>query len=290
MKFAFIRAEKAHFPLTVLCDVLDVSRSGFYAFCARGPSARAERDAVLSEDIRRIHLESESRYGSPRVHAELAVQGEQVSRKRVTRLMREQGLAGKRRRRFKCTTDSKHTLPIAPNLLNRDFTAEQPNTAWVGDTTFVWTHEGWLYLAVILDLFSRRVVGWAMSEHNDSDLVIRAFQMAYAQRRPSPGLIYHSDRGSTYASHAYRRCLDEVGCVPSMSRKGDCWDNAVAESFFATLRKELTNDLSYLSRGSARSSIFEFIEAFYNRKRRHSTIKYQTPQEFELAHIQVHAA
>jgi len=204
--------------------------------------------------------------------------------------MKEAGLSARTKRRFVKTTDSKHDFPIAPNLLQRDFSADAPNEVWVGDITYLDTREGWLYLAVLIDLYSRRVVGWAMSERIDTTLATAALNMALAQRKPGRGLIHHTDRGCQYASHEYRRMLRDIGAECSMSRKGDCWDNAVAESFFASLRKELTNRVDFLTRDAARSSVFEYIEAFYNRVRRHSTINYQSPNDFERGPSKAHAA
>jgi putative transposase len=290
VKFAFISTEKARYSVSLLCSVLDVSRSGYYAWCARPPSQRAIEDGDLAEDIRNIHDASKQRYGSPRIHEELAARDTRVGRKRVARLMKENGLSARIKRRFVKTTDSKHDFPVAPNLLQRDFTADAPNEVWVGDITYLDTREGWLYLAVLIDLYSRRVVGWAMSERIDTALAMGALNMALARRNPRRGLIHHTDRGCQYASHEYRRQLRSIGAECSMSRKGDCWDNAVAESFFASLRKELTNRVVFLSRDAARSNVFEYIEAFYNRVRRHSTINYQSPNDFERGPSKTHAA
>ena len=290
MRFAFITAEKAQYPVSLLCSLLEVSRSGYYAWCVRPPSQRAISDGVLTEEIRNIHESSQQRYGSPRIHEELGANDTHVGRKRVARLMKENCLSARIKRRFVKTTDSKHDFPIAPNLLERDFTADAPNEIWVGDITYLDTREGWLYLAVLIDLYSRRVVGWAMSERIDTALAMGALNMALARRKPQRGLIHHTDRGCQYASHEYRRLLRGIGAECSMSRKGDCWDNAVAESFFASLRKELTNRVDFHSRDAARSNVFEYIEAFYNRVRRHSTIKYQSPNDFERELSDAHAA
>jgi putative transposase len=281
VRFVFIAAEKAQYPVSLLCSLLDVSRSGYYAWCGRPPSQRAIADRELTEDIRSIHEYSERRYGSPRIHEELGANETRVGRKRVARLMKEGGMSARIKRRFVKTTDSNHDFPIAPNILQREFTAAAPNEIWVGDITYLDTREGWLYLAVLIDLYSRRVVGWAMSERIDTALAMGALNMALAQRKPARGLTHHTDRGCQYASHEYRRLLRDIGAKCSMSRKGDCWDNAVAESFFASLRKELTNRVDFLSRDAARSNVFEYIEAFYNRIRRHSTINYLSPNDFE---------
>jgi putative transposase len=290
VRYVFIAAEKATFPVSVMCSVLEVSRSGYYAWCGRSPSARVQRDRELTAEIRSIHEISERRYGSPRIHEELAANDTHVGRKRVARLMHEDGISARAKRRFVKTTDSNHDLAIAPNLIKRNFYSSAPNKVWVGDITYLDTRQGWLYLAVLIDLFSRRVVGWAMSESIDTALVMSALNMAVVQRSPARDLIVHSDRGSQYASHEHRKVLRGMGVKCSMSRKGDCWDNAVAESFFASLRKELTNRVTFLTRDAARSQIFEYIEAFYNRARRHSTINYQSPVNFELSASKAHAA
>lgn len=281
MKFAFIAVEKASFKVAALCKVLEVSRSGYYAWEQRVPSARSLEDAKLRVHIAAIHERSRGLYGTPRVHAELRASGFRVSRKRVARLMSELGLESRRKRRFKATTDSKHTLPVAENVLDRQFDVDAPNVAWVTDITYVWTSEGWLYLAAILDLFSRRVVGFAMSERIDRQLALDALTAAVGRRLPNVGLVHHSDRGSQYASGDYQDALAEAGVVCSMSRKGNCWDNAVAESFFATLKTELVYLRRFATRAEAREAIFEFIESFYNRERRHSTLGYLSPVEFE---------
>jgi putative transposase len=282
VKFAFISEEKVAFPLAVLCRLLDVSASGFYAAQGRPKSPHALRDEVLSERVAAAHVASNRRYGSPRVHAELKAAGQRVGRKRVARLMREKALVARQRRRFRTTTDSKHGSPIAPNVLARDFTASGPDQVWVTDITFLWTKQGWLYLAAILDLFSRRVVGWATSEHVDRHLALKALDLALVQRSPARDLVHHSDRGSTYASDDYRKALETRGIECSMSRKGDCWDNAVAESFFATLKREMDNADDLENRASATMSISEYIDGFYNPTRRHSTLNYVSPIEFEL--------
>lgn len=284
MKFAFIAEQRVAFPIAVLCRVLAVSTSGFYAWSVRLVSARAKRDVELDTRVRAAYAASKGRYGSPRVHEELRAKGQHVGRKRVARLMKKAGLVARRRRRFQTTTDSKHAFPIAPNVLERDFTATAPNQAWVTDITFLWTQEGWLYLAVILDLFSRRVVGWATSASVDRHLALAALTNALRTRRPREGLVHHSDRGSTYASTDYQRALAALDITCSMSRKGDCWDNAVAESFFASLKREV-EELDHLeSRAQANVLLAEYIDGFYNLQRRHSTIGYKSPVEFELMH------
>jgi transposase InsO family protein len=284
VKFAFISAEKVAFPVSALCRLLAVSQSGYYAAVGRPRSAHARRDHDLAEKVAEAHLASRRRYGSPRVHAELRASGERVARKRVARIMREKHLVARSRRRFQTTTDSKHAFPIAPNLLARDFTAKGPDEAWVTDITFLWTAQGWLYLAAIIDLFSRRVVGWATSQNVDRHLALAALDLALTRRRPNAGLVHHSDRGSTYASGDYRKALKARGIECSMSRKGDCWDNAVAESFFASLKREMDGIDDLESRAAATISIGQYIDGFYNLQRRHSTINYTSPIEFELIH------
>jgi putative transposase len=283
VKFGFIRTEKATYPVRVLCRTLLVSASGFYAWCRRGLSQRVREDAALKIEIRAAHAASNKTYGSPRVHEELQAEGQHVGRKRVARLMREEGLKGQKKRRFRVTTDSRHSYPIAPNALNRDFTASAPNKVWVTDITYIWTREGWIYLAAILDLYSRRVVGWSADSYIDRTLAIDALGMALRTRRPEPGLIHHSDRGVQYASGDYQRLLREHGITCSMSRKGDCWDNAVAESFFSTLKAELVYRTDFVSRNQAFALLFEYIEAFYNGRRRHSSLGYVSPVEHEAA-------
>jgi transposase InsO family protein len=290
VKFAFISEEKVAFPVAALCRLLAVSPSGFYAAQGRPRSPHAGRDDKLAEQVVKAYTASKGRYGSPRVHAELKAAGERVGRKRVARLMREKRLVARMRRRFRTTTDSKHDFPIAPNVLDRDFTASAPDRAWVTDITFLWTAQGWLYLAAILDLFSRRVVGWATSQNVDRHLALAALDTALARRRPAAGLVHHSDRGSTYASSDYRKALDARGLECSMSRKGDCWDNAVAESFFSTLKRELEGIDDFESRAGATLSIGDYIDGFYNIQRRHSAINYTSPIEFELIHSVKRAA
>jgi transposase InsO family protein len=281
VRFAFIAVEKASFPVRLLCRVLEVSRAGFYAWQDRAPSPHTQADQRLGLAIAAIHAESRQRYGSPRVHAELGARGHRTSRKRVARLMRQHGLAGRRRRRFRATTDSGHTLPVASNVLARQFAQPAPDRAWVTDITYIATSEGWLYLAVILDLCSRLVVGWAVSERLARELTLNALDMALVRRRPLDGLLHHSDRGSQYASEDYQAVLADAGIVCSMSRRGNCWDNAVAESFFATLKVELVHDATWETRATARAELFEYIEVFYNGQRRHSSLGYLSPRAFE---------
>ena len=279
--YAFIHTENA-VPIAVACRVLGVSRSGYYRWLGAAPSPRACDDVTLGAEIRAIYQAHKGRYGSPRIHRELRAQGRRVGRKRVARLMRALGLRGHRPRRARRTTDSRHPHRIAPNVLARDFTRASVNRAWVGDITYVPTREGWLYLAVLVDLCSRRVVGWAMSPTIDTALALSALRMALRRRRPAAGVLHHTDRDSRYASDDYQAALRQAGLVPSMSRRGDCWDNAVAESFFATLEKELLDRDGFVTRAHARVAIAEYIESYYNDIRRHSHLDYISPLEYEL--------
>ena len=281
MKFRFIEEHRESHEVGLMCRVLEVSRSGYYAWTGRPPSRRAETSARLVDQIRVVHAESRQLYGAPRVHAELADRGESCGRKRVARLMRQAGIQARTVRKFRVTTQSSHQWPIAPNLLGRRFTATAPNRVWLADITYVRTSEGWLYLAAIVDVFSRYVVGWAMGDNLEGDLAVRALKMAFAHRRPASGLIHHSDRGTQYACNAYRKLLAQHGAKVSMSRKGDCWDNAPMESFFHTLKGELVTLVTFRTRAEAVREIFEYVEAFYNRRRRHSAIGYLSPAEFE---------
>ena len=282
MRFAFILVEKAFYPVAVLCRVLAVSRSGFHAWAKRPDSARDVANRQLAVNITAVHRESRGTYGSPRVTAELRASGQPVSRKRVARLMRQEGIKARPKRRFKQTTDSNHSNPIAPNVVDRDFSASEPNRVWVTDVKAVWTGEGWLYIAPVIDLFSRKVVGLAMRDSNDTNLALAALDSAVNQRRPEAGLIHHSDRGSPYASDRYRGRLRDLECTASMSRKGDCWDNAVAESFFSTLVHELLAGVFFATHRQAEHAISDYIDRFYNLRRRHSTLGYLSPIEFEL--------
>jgi transposase InsO family protein len=292
MKFAFIASKEVAFPVLAMCRALGVTRSGFYAWSKRPKSPRAQADAQLAVEIAAAHEKSGKRYGSPRVHRALRKRGVRVGAKRIARLMRERGIVARQKRRFRRTTDSNHANPIAPNVLARDFAPAAPNQAWAGDVTYIATSEGWMYLAVLLDLFSRRVVGWAMSSSNDTALALAALRRAVSARHAVPvGLVHHTDRGSPYASENYRDALAEYGMIQSMSRTGDCWDNAVAESFFATLRAELVDGETYATARSAERSVGEYIESFYNIERLHSHLDYVSPIEFELKnHIAAIAA
>jgi len=290
VRFCFIATEKACYPVALMCRVLQVSRSGYYAWCKRPAAERRRQDQRLTLEVAAIHAESRGRYGSPRVHAELHQRGQRIARKRVARLMRTAGLRARVRRRFRCTTDSQHAMAIKGNLLARRFAVSAPNRGWVSDITYLWTLEGWLYLAVVLDLFSRRVVGWSLSERLERGLALDALGMALKGRQPSRAMLHHSDRGSQYASHEYQQLLAAHGILSSMSRKGNCWDNAVAESFFATLKIELVYQTQWRTRQEARSAVFEYIELFYNRQRRHSALGYLCPSEFEQRHLDPVAA
>jgi putative transposase len=281
VRFGFIETKKACYPVALLCRVLHVSRSGFYVWRKRPVSPRAVEDQRLMLEVSAIHAESCHRCGSPRVHMELRDRGRRIGRKRVARLMRAAGLRARAPRRFRCTTDSGHGMAIRGNFLARRFAVAQPNFGWVADITYLWTLEGWLYLAIILDLFSRRVVGWSMSERLEKKLALDALSMALTERQPQGGLIHHSDRGSQYASYEYQQLLAKHDLVSSMSRKGNCWDNAVAESFFATLKIELAYQTRWNTRAQARNEVFEYIEIFYNHRRRHSALDYLCPDEFE---------
>jgi transposase InsO family protein len=281
VKFAFIAAERASFPTAFMCRHLGVSTSGFYAWRGRPESARARADRRLAVLTREAHEIGRQVYGSPRVHEELKAQGVHVSRKRVIRLMQEQGLKGKTRRRWVKTTHSKHDLPVAPNLLARVFVASRPNQRWVGDITYLRTGEGWLFLAAVLDLYSRMVVGWAVSAIIDRHLVLKALDSALKRRVHDRGLLHHSDRGSQYASEDYQKALEARGIICSMSRKGDCYDNAAMESWFGTLKTELGETFS--THADGKRQLFDYIEVFYNQKRRHSALGYVSPAEFERA-------
>jgi transposase InsO family protein len=280
VKFAWIAAEKADYRIRDLCRALDVSVSGYYAWCTRPESVRAQRDRRLTVLVRASFDASKGRYGSPRIHKDLLEQEEYVSRKRVIRLMQEEQLVARQRKRFTCTTMSDHDLPVATNLLDRQFTADGPNQRWVGDTTeFVIGESGKLYLAAILDLYSRFIVGWAVSAVNNRHLTIKALEMALKRRCPGAGLLHHSDQGCTYASEDYQSVLDAHGITCSMSRRGNCYDNAVMESFFSTLKSESAD--RFASFGEAKMELFDYIEVFYNHRRRHSTLGQISPAAFE---------
>ncbi len=290
MRFVFIRAHERLWHITTMCRVLEVSRAGYYAWRARPLCDRVKDDWVLRDRIRQIQEEVKGRYGSPRVRMELRALGVRCSRKRVARLMREHGLQARRPRRFRVTTKSDHRQPVAPNVLDRQFGVTRQahaNRTWAADITYLPTREGWLYLAVILDLASRRVVGWALRTRLDHTLAVAALKMALTHRQPRGGGLHHSDRGVQYASAAYQALVHAAGFTASMSGLGDRWDNAVVESFFATLTKELLIDGIFDTRGEASRAVFEFIEIWYNRRRRHSALGYRSPAQYEADVLKV---
>ena len=282
MRFRQIEDQRDNWPVRVMCDALSVSPSGYYAWRSRPESRRKSANRALLVDIQRVHARHRERYGAPRIHAELCAEGQTVGRKRIERMMRHHGIRARAPRRYRvCTTDSKHSLPVAPNLLDQNFVADRANQVWLADITYIPTAEGWLYLAVILDLFTRKVIGWAMRDHMRAELTIAALTMAIQRRRPRAGLIHHSDRGSQYAAGDYRDILRAAAIIRSMSRKGNCWDNAPMESFFGTLKTELVHQSEYLDRDAARRDLFAYIEGYYNRQRIHSAIGYITPDQAE---------
>jgi transposase InsO family protein len=282
VRFKFIRQRREEFPVRLMCDMLEVSPAGYYTWLNRPVSRRDRRRARLVEQIRQVHRDSRGTYGSPRITAELKEAGVEVCENTVAKYMRQDELFVQPRRRFvPQTTDSDHPFPVAANLLGRDFAAMAPDRKWACDLTYIWTDEGWLYLSVVIDLFSRRVVGWSMTDHLRADGVARAIEMAIARRRPAAGLLHHSDRGVQYACELYRTLLSEHGIECSMSRAGNCYDNAAVESFFGTLKTELVHRTRYATREVARGSVFEWIECWYNRRRRHSSLGYLSPEAFE---------
>jgi putative transposase len=279
MRYRFVAAERASYPVRLLCRVVSVAASGFYAWLRRGPSRREEQDRRLAERIGAVFAASRCTYGSPRVHAELRAEGIRVSRKRVARLMRESGLAAAIRRRFPRTTDSDHDRPVAPNLLEQKFTAEQPDAVWLADISHIPTGEGWLYLAAIKDMATREIVGWSMSGSLEAGSACEALRMAIQRRQPPAGLIHHSDRGVQYACGEYQKLLARHGLRGSMSRRGNCYDNAPMESFFGSLKTELVHRTTFPTKAAARRALFEYLEIFYNRRRRHSGIGFLTPAQ-----------
>jgi transposase InsO family protein len=281
MRYAFIRNHREAFPVGLMCQVLEVGKSGFYAWLKRSESPRHQENRRLLVAIKAVHQRSRQTYGSPRIHADLNANGHSCGKHRVAQLMRKYGVVSRHKRKFRATTNSRHTHPIAENLLQRQFTVTAPNRWWVSDITYIPTREGWLYLAVTLALCHRKVMGWAMDRWMTQQLVIDAFTMAMKNGRPRTGLVHHSDQGVQYACHAFQALLKVSGSQCSMSRKGNCWDNAVAESFFHTLKVELIHDRHYQTRQEARAEIFDYIEVFYNRQRRHSALGYLSPAEFE---------
>ena len=281
MKYAFIEQQRKHYAVALMCRVMEVSESGYYVWRKRPESRRSSGNRQLLVQIRLVFAEARGAYGSIRVHRELKAQGTACGLNRVARLMRLEGLRAKGSKKFRATTDSSHHKPVAPHLLQRNFAVATPNTVWAGDITYLWTGQGWLYLAVVIDLFSRKVVGWAVSSAIDSALVVLAFERAIVRRRPDKGLMFHSDRGVQYASELFRHKLQQVGAVQSMSRKGNCWDNSVVESFFHSLKVERMHGQRFATKNEVEQEVFEYIERFYNRNRRHSTLGYVSPDEYE---------
>jgi putative transposase len=283
VKYQFIRSQRTQFKVAVMCRVLEVSKSGYYDWLDRPESRRGKRHRYLLTKIRQAYIESRKIYGAPRIHAELVNQGEQVGKNTVANLMRREQIQSKVHKRFVVTTDSRHTRKPAANVLSGDFKAARVNEKWVSDVTFIPTRKGWLYLAVIMDLYSRMIVGWSMGERNGTELIEDALRMATTHRRDIKGVLLHSDQSVQYASGSYQRTLNSLGIKCSMSRKGNCWDNAPMESFFHSLKTECVGFEDYKSRSEARGSIFSYIEFFYNRKRRHSAIGYRNPMAYERA-------
>ena len=282
MKYEFIENHRSEFAVEKMCRTLEVSRSGYYRWRSAPKSDHARANETLSEKIEETYDKFHGIYGSPRITRELQEAGVDCSENRVARLMKQKGIAAKTRRKFKVTIDSQHDLPVAPNLANQNFAAPAPNQLWLSDITYIWTREGWLYLAAILDVFSRQIVGWSMSHQLTKELILNALNQALSRRSIAPGLIFHSDRGSQYAAHEVQKRLKEHDIKQSMSKKGDCYDNAMMESFFSTLKRELIYSYPpFESRGEAKSSIFYYIEIFYNKIRKHSGIGYMAPEKFE---------
>jgi transposase InsO family protein len=286
VRYQFIKQYQGQFALSALCRVMQVARSGYYAWCKRPLSARDQANQQLTQQIKTVFEASKQTYGSPRVYQELREHKIACSEKRVARLMRRADLNATLPKRFVVTTDSDHDLPVAQNLLDRQFGSDTPDTRWSTDISYIWTAEGWLYLGVVLDLFSRRIVGWAMGQTLERSLVLSALDMALSNRHPEAGLLCHSDRGSQYASADFQQALKEAGIVCSMSRRGNCWDNAPMESFFSSLKRECVYRHRFATRAEARMVLFEYIEVWYNRKRRHSALGYLSPDAFEKQYRQ----
>lgn len=281
MKYAFIEAHEGEFKVARMCAVLHVSRSGYYHWLDRPESARVREDRELLKHIHRVHRENRRAYGAVKTWRELCGQGIGCGKHRVARLRKQEGIEAQRRRRFRITVENHHTTPPAPNLLQRRFQASAPNRIWVGDMTFIRTRTGFLYLAVLLDLYARKVVGWSMHDRPNLEVIERALDMALERRRPEQGLVHHTDQAPLYAAHGYRERMQDHGLVASMSRRGDCYDNAVAESFFSNLKNELVHHCDFISKDAARAAIFDYIEIFYNRQRRHQTLGYVSPMQYE---------
>jgi putative transposase len=269
------------FPIDLMCEVFEVSKSGYYAWRSRDNSEKEIRELKLLRAIEDVHYSSRKNYGSPRIFNQLKGLGHRVSKTKVERTMSKHGIRAKTKRKFRVTTDSNHKLPVAPNLLKRNFSPEKPNQIWASDLTYIWTREGWLFLAVVVDLFSRQVVGWSLDKTMTKELVCSALRQAYFRRQPGTGLLFHSDRGSQYCSKAFREQLRQYRMLQSQSRKANCWDNACVESFFHTLKTEMIYHEDFQTRDEARCAIFEWVEAFYNRQRIHSTLGYKSPVDFE---------
>lgn len=281
MKYQFIEENRSIYPITRMCSILEVSENGYYNWRNRGKSQRKQDDEQLVSRIEDAYNDNRGVYGSPRIHVELKAQGIKCGRKRIARLMRERNISARKKRRQAKKTDSNHGSPIAPNLLKRDFTADASNKKWMTDMTFIATSEGWLYLAGVIDAYSRKIVGWAMGSEHDAELVKQALHMALVTQQPGAGLVHHSDRGSEYASKSYQEMLHQHNIQISMSRKGDCYDNAMIESFWGTLKEECFSLEIFHTRREAKTAIFEYIEVFYNRKRRHSSLGYLSPVDYE---------
>jgi transposase InsO family protein len=281
-----MRAQEKEFPVSFMCGIFCVSKGGYYAWRKRDNSAKDAKALKLLRAIEDVHRSSRKNYGSPRVYQQLKGMGHEVGKTTVERTMKKHGIRAKTKRKFRTTTDSKHNLPVAPNLLARNFSPEKPNQTWAGDITYVWTREGWMFLAVIVDLFSRQVVGWSLDKTMTKELVCSALRQAYFRRKPGTGLIFHSDRGSQYCSKEFRLLLKEYKMLQSQSRKANCWDNACVESFFHTLKTELIYHEDFETRAQAHDAIFEWVEAFYNRQRLHSTLGYKSPVDFERGSLE----
>lgn len=281
MRYQIIDTVKKAYPIALLCEVMEVSRSGYYLWKNRGKSARQQEYEELAPVVQMAHKVSKGTYGARRIAEEVEAHGFSCGRAKAATLMKISNIAAKQKRKFKVTTDSKHSLPVAPNLLNREFDVKEPDQVYASDITYIWTSEGWLYLAVIIDLFSRQVVGWSMNSRMTTSLIMNALRMAIFRRQPATGLLFHSDRGSQYCSNDFQNMLKKHQMICSMSRKGNCWDNAVAESFFGSLKTERVFFSSYATRDAARKDIVDYIEMFYNSKRRHSYLGYMSPKEFE---------
>lgn len=285
MKYEFIKEQSTEFSVSRICRIMDVSKSGYYAWLKAPKSRRELENEMLLEKITLSHEASGKRYGSPKIHQDLLDEGIFCGLHRVERLMKVNGIYAKTKKKFKATTDSDHSLPVSENILDRNFTVKEKDKVYVSDITYIWTLEGWLYLCIVMDLYSRMIIGWSMANHMRAELVEDAFNMACMRRNPGPGLIFHSDRGKQYASKSFRDLLESKKCIQSMSRKGNCWDNACAESLFHSVKTEEVYFNLYKTRDEAKRSIFRYIEVFYNRKRRHSHLGYKSPENFERSNL-----